>query len=60
MGTCSCNDSRAWALTAVFECCQEIWLLLYAREGKKKKNLGTSRSREVAVAGSAPTGVKKL
>lgn len=30
MGTCSRNGGSARALTAVFECCQEIWLLVNA------------------------------
>lgn len=30
MGTCSRNGGSAWALTVVFECCQETWLLVNA------------------------------
>ena len=40
-GTCSCNGSAAWALTAVFECCQKTQLLLNA--GRKPGHLEGQR-----------------
>lgn len=51
MGTCSCHGSRTWALTAVFECCQEIRRLLNAQRKP-------GRSGEATAAGAAPARVR--